>query len=53
LSNVNPAAPDNTTILGMIQAAKAAGAAGRSSDELQRGQGTVRQLADNLRESAV
>jgi len=32
LSNVNPATPDNTTILGMIQASKAAGAAGRSSE---------------------
>ena len=32
MSNVNPAAPDNTTILGMIQASKAAGAAGRGSE---------------------
>ena len=32
MSNVNPAAPDTTTVLGMIQASKAAGAAGRGSE---------------------
>ena len=32
MSTVNPAAPDNNTILGMIQASKAAGAAGRGSE---------------------